>query len=60
MTQHVFLRERCGQPLGQREREELLERSAIGREFLALTRRQPGEVVEEVFWGRAGKGLVPV
>lgn len=49
MTQHVFLRERCSQPLGQREREELLERSAIGREFLALTRRQPGEVVEEVF-----------
>lgn len=49
MTQHVFLRERCSQPLGQREREELLERSAIGHEFLALTRRQPGEAVEEVF-----------
>jgi hypothetical protein len=49
MTQHVFLRERYSQPLGQREREELLKRSAIGREFLALARRQPGEVVERGF-----------
>ncbi|MFC0527698.1 phytoene desaturase family protein [Phytohabitans kaempferiae] len=49
MTQRIFLRERYSEPLGAAERDEILGRSAIGREFLALTRRQPGEVVEELF-----------
>ncbi len=37
------------EPLPQAEREELLSRSAIGRDFLAATRRQPLEVVNELF-----------
>lgn len=49
MTQRIFLPERYSAPLGEAERDELLGRSAVGREFLALTRRQPGEVVEELF-----------
>lgn len=49
MTQRIFMTERYSQPLGREERDEVLGRSAIGREFLALTRRQPGEVVEELF-----------
>ena len=31
------------------EREALLSRSAIGREFLAVTKRQPFDVVKELF-----------
>jgi phytoene dehydrogenase-like protein len=49
MTQRIFLNERYSEPLSFDERDEILGRSALGREFLALTRRQPGEVVEELF-----------
>ena len=49
MTQRIFLKERYAEPLSFEEREELLGRSELGRQFLALTRRQPGEVVEELF-----------
>ncbi|MDT4904834.1 MAG: hypothetical protein QOH52_2850, partial [Pseudonocardiales bacterium] len=49
LTRQIFLRERFSEPMSKDEREEILGRSEIGREFLALTRRQPGEVVEELF-----------
>jgi phytoene dehydrogenase-like protein len=49
LTRQIFLRERFSEPMGKEEREEILGRSEMGREFLALTRRQPGEVVEELF-----------
>jgi phytoene dehydrogenase-like protein len=49
MTRQIFLRERFSEPMSKDERDEILGRSEIGREFLALTRRQPGEVVEELF-----------
>jgi phytoene dehydrogenase-like protein len=49
MTRDIFMVERYSEPLSPERRAELLERSSIGREFLALTRRQPGEVVEELF-----------
>ena len=49
VTRDVFLPERFSEPLPQAEREELLSRSAIGRDFLAVTRRQPLEVVNELF-----------
>jgi phytoene dehydrogenase-like protein len=49
MTQRIFLKERYSEPLPAEERDELLGRSELGRQFLELTRRQPGEVVEELF-----------
>lgn len=49
MTRRIFLNERFAEPLAKSEREELLARSEIGRDFLALTRRQPGDIVEELF-----------
>jgi phytoene dehydrogenase-like protein len=49
MTQRIFLKERYSEPLSMAERDELLGRTEIGRQFLELTRRQPGQVVEELF-----------
>jgi phytoene dehydrogenase-like protein len=49
VTRDIFLPERFSEPLPQAEREELLARSSIGRDFLAVTRRQPFEVVDELF-----------
>jgi len=49
LTQKVFLVERYSEPLSAERRAELLGASAIGREFLALTERQPDEVVGELF-----------
>lgn len=49
MTARILLPERYSDPLPQAEREALLSRSAIGREFLEVTNRQPLDVVEELF-----------
>jgi phytoene dehydrogenase-like protein len=49
ITRNIFLPERYSEPLPQAEREALLSRSAMGRDFLAITRRQPFEVVKELF-----------
>jgi phytoene dehydrogenase-like protein len=49
ITRSIFLPERYSEPLPQAEREALLSRSAIGRDFLAITRRQPFDVVQELF-----------
>lgn len=49
MTQRIFLKERFSEPMSREERDELLSSSDLGRQFLELTRRQPGEVVEELF-----------
>lgn len=49
MTRDIFMAERFSEPLGQAQREALLSRTAMGREFLEVTRRQPLEVVEELF-----------
>jgi phytoene dehydrogenase-like protein len=49
MTRRIFLQERFSEPLTAEARDEVLNASSIGREFLALTKRQPGEVVEELF-----------
>jgi hypothetical protein len=40
---------RFSEPLPQDEREKLLSLSAIGRDFLAVTKRQPLVVVNELF-----------
>src|SRR5229473_2789489 len=49
ITRRVLLPERYAEPLPQAERERLLARTTIGRDFLAVTRRQPLEVVDELF-----------
>jgi phytoene dehydrogenase-like protein len=49
ITAEIFLPERFAEPLPQAEREALLEQTALGREFLAVSRRQPRDVVRELF-----------
>jgi phytoene dehydrogenase-like protein len=49
MTREVFLIERYSEPLSRELRAQVLGRSDVGRDFLALTERQPDEAVEELF-----------
>jgi phytoene dehydrogenase-like protein len=49
ITREIFLPERYSEPLPLAEREALLSRTAMGRDFLALTHRQPLDVVDELF-----------
>ncbi|MFL5068969.1 MAG: phytoene desaturase family protein [Xanthobacteraceae bacterium] len=49
ITARILIPERFAEPLPQREREDLLSRTATGRDFLVVTRRQPLDVVKELF-----------
>lgn len=49
ITADIFLPERYAEPLPQAEREALLSRHALGREFLEVANRQPLDVVRELF-----------
>jgi phytoene dehydrogenase-like protein len=49
MTAKILLPERYAEPLPKPEREDLLSRNALGREFLEICNRQPLDVVEELF-----------
>ena len=49
ITRLIFLPERYAEPLPRAEREALLSKSAMGQDFLAVTRRQPVDVVHELF-----------
>ena len=49
ITRRILLPERYAEPLSQAEREALLSRTALGRDFLEVTRRQPLDVVDELF-----------
>jgi phytoene dehydrogenase-like protein len=49
ITAQIFLPERYAEPLPKEEREALLSRHALGREFLAVANRQPVDVVRELF-----------
>src|SRR5437660_12736472 len=49
ITANIFLPERYSEPLPQTEREALLSRTMLGREFLAVANRQPLDVVQELF-----------
>jgi phytoene dehydrogenase-like protein len=49
LTRRIFLSERFSEPMSEERRAEVLGRSTLGREFLALTERQPGDLVEELF-----------
>ena len=49
ITSRILLPERYAEPLPQAEREALLGETALGRDFLEVTRRQPLDVVDELF-----------
>jgi len=49
ITREIFLPERYAEPLPKAEREALLNRTALGREFIAVANRQPLDVVRELF-----------
>jgi phytoene dehydrogenase-like protein len=49
ITREIFLPERYSEPLPQDQREALLNRTALGREFLEVASRQPLDVVRELF-----------
>lgn len=49
ITNDVFVKERFSEPLPKSERDELLGRTPAGREFLDLTRRQPYQIITELF-----------
>lgn len=49
ITAEIFLPERYAEPLPKEEREALLSRTALGREFMDVSNRQPLDVVRELF-----------
>lgn len=49
MTAKILLPERYAEPLPKSERDGLLARTELGREFLEVANRQPLDVVEELF-----------
>ncbi|MFY9686416.1 MAG: NAD(P)/FAD-dependent oxidoreductase, partial [Pseudolabrys sp.] len=49
ITAQIFLPERYAEPLPKQEREALLSRTVLGREFLDASSRQPLDVVRELF-----------
>ncbi|GAA0995775.1 NAD(P)/FAD-dependent oxidoreductase [Acrocarpospora macrocephala] len=49
MTKKIFLKERFAPPLSEADRAEVLGRSALGSEFLELTKKQPLDAVNELF-----------
>ena len=49
ITARILMPERYAEPLSQAERETLLAKTAIGRDFLTISRRQPLDVVQELF-----------
>ncbi len=49
ITREIFLPERYAEPLPKAEREALLSRTSLGRDFLAISNRQPLDVVQELF-----------
>ena len=45
----IFLAERYSEPLPEQERNELLSRSAVGRDFLEIIKRQPLDLINDLF-----------
>lgn len=48
-THDILLPERFSEPLSKAEREDLLSRTEIGRQFLDVTKREPFPLVDELF-----------
>jgi len=49
MTAKILIPERFAEPVPRAERQAMLARTPLGRHFLEVTRRQPLELVEEIF-----------
>ncbi len=49
ITAGIFLPERFAEPLPKQERDALIARTPLGREFLEIANRQPLDVVRELF-----------
>src|SRR5262249_17323321 len=49
ITAQIFLPERYAEPLSRDDRQVLLSRTGLGREFLDVSNRQPLDVVRELF-----------
>jgi len=49
ITARILIPERYAEPLPQAERDALLEKTEVGRDFLSISRRQPLDVVQELF-----------
>lgn len=49
ISDHIFWPERYSEPLSEAERDELLSRSQVGRDFLEIINRQPLTAVNELF-----------
>jgi phytoene dehydrogenase-like protein len=49
ITRDIFLVERFSEPLPAAEREALLSRTALGRDFLEVTRHEPFALVDRLF-----------
>ena len=49
MTRQILIPERYAEPLPQAERDALLAQTPLGRDFYAVTQRQPLDLVEELF-----------
>ncbi len=49
ITANIFLPERYSEPMAREPRAALLSRTAIGRDFLEVCKRQPLDVVNELF-----------
>ncbi len=49
ITRDILLTERYAEPLPKEDREALLKRTVLGREFLEVSNRQPLDVVRELF-----------
>jgi phytoene dehydrogenase-like protein len=49
ISDHIFLAERYSEPLPEDERNALLERSSVGRDFLEIIQHQPLDLVNELF-----------
>ena len=49
VTSRILIPERYAEPVPQAEREALLAKTAVGRDFLSISRRQPLDVVDELF-----------
>jgi phytoene dehydrogenase-like protein len=49
ITRKVLIPERYAEPLPKSERDHLLSRSPLGRDFLEITNRQPLDVINDLF-----------
>jgi phytoene dehydrogenase-like protein len=58
ISNEIFWPERYSEPLSEKERDDLLSRSELGRDFLAMIDRQPLDLIKELFENEHVKHLL--